>query len=59
MQQAVVVVNSRRIDIMQKQVSYAKHIRKLFLFDTVNRCTEGFAVSGVFNLRLQFFQPAC
>ena len=40
----IIVINSRHIDIVQQKICYTKHIRKLFLFDTVNGIFIGFNV---------------
>lgn len=58
MQQGIVVVNSRRIHIMQQHVCYAENIRELLFLYAENGIIYFFNVVGASLFLLQFFQPA-
>ena len=58
MQQGVIMVDPRVIQIMQQQVGDAEHIRELLFLNAIDGIAEGCLVLCGLNLLVQLLQPA-
>ena len=58
-EKGIVMVHTRNIKSVQKEIGDTKHIRELLFLNTINRIAVFFCICCTANLFLQFFQPAC